>query len=142
MFPKGRSKLAFKGRFWALSEAAFFADPKPGARPLWRGLRYMYLLHETSLAAQGPQDGPAQPRQHEGGSTKDLMVITRWMSSMQRCRSTSEDLKSRGASLCMQVKAFMRIPGGSASVATCPPPCTRSYLSSHDAVDELVHKDS
>jgi len=33
------------------------------------------LLHETSLAVPGPQDGPDQPRQHEGGSTKDLMVI-------------------------------------------------------------------
>eukprot|EP00964_Phaeocystis_antarctica_P006823 scaffold3697_cov55-Phaeocystis_antarctica.AAC.2 len=28
------------------------------------------LLHETSLAVLGPQDGPDQPRQHEGGSTK------------------------------------------------------------------------
>jgi len=27
------------------------------------------------LTAQGPQDGPDQPRQHEGGSTKDILVI-------------------------------------------------------------------
>ena len=94
------------------------------------------------LAAQGSQDGPAQPCQHEGGSTKDLMVITRWMSYEAALLGTAEDLKSRGASLCMQVKAFMRIPSGSASLTTCPPPCTRSYLSSHDTVDELVHKDS
>ena len=33
------------------------------------------LLHETSLAVPGPQDGPDQPRQHEGGSTKDILVI-------------------------------------------------------------------
>ena len=94
------------------------------------------------LAARGSQDGPAQPYQHEGGSTKDLMVITRWMSYEAALLGTAEDLKSRGASLCMQVKAFMRIPSGSASLTTCPPPCTRSYLSSHDTVDELVHKDS
>ena len=94
------------------------------------------------LAARGSQDGPAQPCQHEGGSTKDLMVITRWMSYEAALLGTAEDLKSRGASLCMQVKAFMRIPSGSASLTTCPPPCTRSYLSSHDTVDELVHKDS
>ena len=94
------------------------------------------------LAARGSQDGPAQPCQHEGGSTKDLMVITRWMSYEAALLGTAEDLKSRGASLCMQVKAFMRIPSGSASLITCPPPCTRSYLSSHDTVDELVHKDS
>ena len=131
-----------KGRHRALSEATFFADPKLDARPLWRGLRYTYLLHETSLAARGSQDGPAQPCQHEGGSTKDLMVITRWMSYEAALLGTAEDLKSRGASLCMQVKAFMRIPSGSASLTTCPPPCTRSYLSSHDTVDELVHKDS
>eukprot|EP00964_Phaeocystis_antarctica_P123452 scaffold87113_cov69-Phaeocystis_antarctica.AAC.1 len=30
---------------------------------------------ETSLTVQGPQDGPDQPRQHEGGSTKDILVI-------------------------------------------------------------------
>ena len=62
-------------RLYALSQATFFADPKLGAWPLWRGLRCPYLLHETFLAAQGPQDGPDQPRQHEGCSTKDLMVI-------------------------------------------------------------------
>ena len=27
------------------------------------------------LTDQGPQDGPDQPRQHEGGSTKDILVI-------------------------------------------------------------------
>ena len=64
-----------KGRLYALSQATFFVDPKLGAYSLWRGLRCPYLLHETSLAAQGPQYGPAQPRQREGGSTKDLMVI-------------------------------------------------------------------
>ena len=74
------TKDPVKGRHRALSEATFFADPKLDARPLWRGLRNTFLLHETSLAAQGSQDGPAQPCQHEGGSTKDLMVITRWMS--------------------------------------------------------------
>ena len=64
-----------KGRLYALSQATFFVDPKLGAYSLWRGLRCPYLLHETSLAAQGPQDGPDQPRQHEGGSTKDILVI-------------------------------------------------------------------
>ena len=73
------------------------------------------------------------------------MVITRWMSYEAALLGTAEDLKSRGASLCMQVKAFMRIPSVSLSdhiMTTCPLPCTRSYLSSHDTVDELVHKDS
>jgi len=55
----------------------------------------MYLLHETSSAAQGSQDGPAQRRQHEGGSTKDLMVITWWMSYDAALLGTAEDLKSR-----------------------------------------------
>ena len=68
---RGAFKCVFC-RLYALSQATFFVDPKLGAWPLWRGLRCPYLLHETSLAAQGPQDGPDQPRQHEGCSTKDL----------------------------------------------------------------------
>jgi hypothetical protein len=35
--------------------------------------QYLQILISPSLAS--PQDGPAQPRQHEGGSTKELMVI-------------------------------------------------------------------
>ena len=87
------AQRTFKGRHRALSEGTFFADPKLEARPLWRGLRYTYLLHETSMAARGSKDGPAQPCQREGGSTIDLMVITRWMSYEAALLGTAEDLK-------------------------------------------------
>ena len=58
---------------------------------------------------------------------------------MQRCRGTGEDFQSRSASLCIQVRAFLCMPSGYTSLATRPPPVTRSYLGScSSGNDELA----
>ena len=58
---------------------------------------------------------------------------------MQRCRGTAEDFQSRSASLCIQVRAFVCMPSGYASLARRPPllrdltsvPAARATMSWH-----------
>ena len=62
----------------------FPSPPLPGASPSAFPTLAVCAGKEVSLAKvrlacpltdQGPRDGPDQPRQHEGGSTKDILVI-------------------------------------------------------------------
>ena len=66
----------FKGRLYALSQRRFQGTLKLAPHAVtWLADIPGSAHGETSLADQGPQGGPAQPRQHEGGSTKDILVI-------------------------------------------------------------------
>jgi len=76
------------------------------------------------------------------------MVITR-QSYEAALLGTAEDLKSRGASLTLHASQGFQItnalPSGSASYfdhIPAPLYAILPLLSSHDRVDELVHKDS
>ena len=80
----------------------------------------------TAVTARAGSDGPS-------------LLSRGGRPTMQRCRGTAEDFQSRSASLCIQVRAFWCMPSGYASLATRPPPVTRSYLGScSSGNDELA----